>query len=82
VSWKSVQWPSTINPFVSSGISGDNWTNLVKPSEYTYSLVLQNIGQYWYQLFSWHINLTRVVRPHEPTQAIPPSHVCMTCHPL
>jgi hypothetical protein len=25
---------------VSSGISGDNWTNLTKPSEHTYSSVL------------------------------------------
>jgi hypothetical protein len=47
--------------FFPSGISGDNWTNLTKPSEYSYSSVLQIIGQYRYQLSPWHIPLSDVV---------------------
>ncbi len=55
--------------YVPSGISGDNWTNLTKPSEYSYSSVLQIIGQYRYQLSPWQ---SHPHTPHDHPQNYPP----------
>ena len=51
-----VGWKGLVLFLDPSGIPEDNWTNLTKPSEYTHSSVLQNIGQYRYQLSTWQID--------------------------